>query len=185
MDGWVKVHRKIFDNPVVCKDTDHLAVWLWLLCHAAFSPTDVMYGGKRMTLQPGQLTTGRKIIASELNVNEYKVQRILKAFENAQQIAQQTDHRCRLISIVSWDKYQVDAQQNAQEMHKSCTSDAQVMHTKEERKEREERKENYYSSRENNVGSNYIKRKSYDDSYRSDQDKKDYDDFLKECGVTV
>lgn len=151
MEGWIKVHRKIFDNPIVCKDSDHLAVWLWLLCHAAYSSVKVLYGGKQIELQPGQLTTGRRIIADELGVNEHKVQRILKAFENAQQIAQETDHHCRLISILSWGKYQVDAQQNAPLLHKSCTSDAQALHTKEERKEREEGENYYYSPHDNDL----------------------------------
>ena len=31
MEGWIKLHRKMLDNPIVCKDSDYLAVWIYLL----------------------------------------------------------------------------------------------------------------------------------------------------------
>lgn len=143
-ESYIKLYRKLLSNPVVCKDADHLAVWIWLLLNAVAFPKKVVYEGKEIVLQPGQLTTGRKKIADDLGVNEYKVQRILKCFENAQQIAQQTNRHCRLISILSWSEYQGDAQQNAQVMHDRCTTDAQPMHTKKESKESKERKSYSY-----------------------------------------
>lgn len=128
--GYIKLHRSIFKNPIVCKDADYLAVWVWLLGHACFAPTDVIFNGERRTLEAGQLTTGRKEIANALKVSESKVQRILKAFENEEQIEQVTDFRCRLITISSWDKYQLSEQL----VDSSRTSPEQLMNTKEEYK---------------------------------------------------
>ena len=130
--GWVKIHRKIWDNPVVTKDSDHLAVWIWLLTHATHQPHDTLFCGKRITLQPGQLVTGRKKIATELCTDEYKVARVLKLFKSEQQIAQQATSHGSLITILNWHKYQMDAQQNAQQMHSQCTTTAQQLHTKQE-----------------------------------------------------
>ena len=59
MDGWVKIHRKILDNPIVCKDSDYLAVWVYLLLNATHQEYDTLFKGKRMTLQKGQLITGK------------------------------------------------------------------------------------------------------------------------------
>ena len=53
MEGWIKSYRAILDNPIVCKDADHYAVWGYLLHNAAHTPTDAMFNGKRITLQPG------------------------------------------------------------------------------------------------------------------------------------
>lgn len=119
--GWVKIYRKMLDNPVVFKDADHLAVWMYLLLSATHKDHPTMYGGKKITLRPGQLITGRKKISEKTGVNEYKVMRILKRFENEQQIAQQTERYGSLISIVSWDEYQDNAQQPAQRVHNDCT----------------------------------------------------------------
>ena len=58
MNGHIALHRKLLDNPTVCKDADHLAIWIWLLLHAVWDSYDVTFHGKRLTLKSGQLTTG-------------------------------------------------------------------------------------------------------------------------------
>lgn len=105
--GWIKLYREILDNPTVMKDGDHLAVWVWLLMNATSKRKPVRFGGEQIYLNPGELTTGRRKIAKALNISEYKVQRILSMFEESNQISQQTDRQCRLISIINWDKFQV------------------------------------------------------------------------------
>ena len=120
-NGWIKLHRKTLDNPIVMKDTDHFAVWMWLLLNATHSDYDTIYEGERVTLKAGQFITGRKIISKELKINESKIQRILKTFESEQQIEQQTNPRCRLISILRWTDYQLDEQQNEQQVNNKRT----------------------------------------------------------------
>ena len=120
-NGWIKLHRKTLDNPIVMKDTDYLAVWMWLLLNATHSDHDTIYEGKRITLKAGQFITGRKIISKELKINESKIQRILKTFEIEQQIEQQTNPRCRLISILRWTDYQLDEQQSEQQVNNKRT----------------------------------------------------------------
>jgi len=120
-NGWIKLHRKTLDNPIVMKDTDHLAVWMWLLLNATHSDYDTIYEGERVTLKAGQFITGRKIISKELKINESKIQRILKTFESEQQIEQQTNPRCRLISILRWTDYQLDEQQSEQQVNNKRT----------------------------------------------------------------
>ena len=120
-NGWIKLHRKTLDNPIVMKDTDHFAVWMWLLLNATHSDHDTIYEGERITLKAGQFITGRKIISKELKINESKIQRILKTFEIEQQIEQQTNPRCRLISILRWTDYQLDEQQSEQQVNNKRT----------------------------------------------------------------
>lgn len=132
--GWIKLHTKILDNPTVMKDAAHCAVWIYLLCNAAWKPVDVMFGGERITLKPGQLTTGRKKIADELKISESKVQRVLKCFESEHQIEQRTSNQCRLISILQWDKYQFSEQQVERQVNNNRTTTEQQLNTKEEYK---------------------------------------------------
>jgi len=101
MDGWVKIHRKMLENPVVCKDNDHLAIWIYLLVNATHKEIPAMFQGRKITLKPGQLVTGRKSISEQLSVSESKVHRVLLLFENDQQIEQQTSNKNRIISIVN------------------------------------------------------------------------------------
>lgn len=114
-NGWVKLHRKMLDNPIIMKDAEHLAVWMYLLLNATHSEYPALFKGEKITLQPGQLITGRKSIASALDVNESKVRRILDSFENDQQIDRQRSNQNTLISLKNWEKYQLCDQQNDQQ----------------------------------------------------------------------
>ena len=129
IDGWISLHRKLLENPVVCKDNDHLAVWIYLLLNATHSGYDTMFEGVRITLNPGQLLTGRKSISSKLKVSESKVQRILKTFEIEQQIEQQTTPRNRLISILNWNQYQQSEQLFEQQLNNKRTTTEQQVNT--------------------------------------------------------
>ena len=126
-EGWFKVFRSMFNNPVVMKDADHLALWIYLLGQASHKPHDTVFGGKRITLQPGQLITGRKKLAGVLKIDPSKVKRILKEFKNEHQIDQQSERYGSLISIVNWSPYQQDDQQSDQRAtNERPTSDQRV-----------------------------------------------------------
>jgi uncharacterized phage protein (TIGR02220 family) len=119
----------MFDNPVVTKDAEHLAVWVYLLHYATHTGYDIMFGGKRITLKPGQLPTSRASIARKLSISESKVQRILKTFEIEQQIEQQVDNRSRLITLINWDRYQKSEQQIEQQVNSNRTASEQQVNT--------------------------------------------------------
>ena len=147
--GYIKLYRKMLDNPVVCKDADHMATWVYLLLSAMWKPREILFEGKKKMLEPGQLITGRRTISELLLCHETKVQRVLKLFENEHLIEQQTTPRNRLISIVAWDTYQVNEQQDEQQMNNKRTTDEQQMNTNKNTKNIEEDKEgNIYVSDE-------------------------------------
>lgn len=101
----------MLDNPIVFKDAEYAAVWTYLLLNATHREYPAIFKGKKIMLSPGQLITGRKSIATKLKISESKVERVLKWFENDQQIEQQTSNKNRLITIVNWALYQDSEQQ--------------------------------------------------------------------------
>lgn len=139
LEGWIKLHRKILNNPVVCKDADHLAVWVYLLLHASHDTRKVLFRGKKIDLKPGQLITGRKTIAAELGIHESKTKRILLLFESDQQIDRRRSNGNSLITILNWEKYQSYGQQNDQPVTSQWTaSDQPVTTNKNEKNEKNE-----------------------------------------------
>jgi hypothetical protein len=128
-NGWIKVYRQLLDNPVVCKDSNHLAVWMYLLLNATHTDFDMMFKGKRITLKPGQLITGRKSISEKLVISCSMVQRILKMFEIEHQIEQQGSNRNRLISILNWNEYQQVEQPTEQPSNNKRTTDEHLANT--------------------------------------------------------
>lgn len=138
MDGWIKIHRKILNNPIVMKDPDYFIVWMYLLLTASHHEYKTLFGGKPITLQPGQLITGRKKLARATHVNEHKVDRILKVLKSEHQIEQQSERYGSLITIVAWGDYQNSEQQNAQRVSNECATSEQRVSTKQEYKEYKE-----------------------------------------------
>ena len=126
-NGYIKLYRKMLDNPIICKDSDHLAIWVYLLLNATHDNIDMLFNGRRITLKAGQLITGRKSISSDLNINESKVRRVMNLFEIDQQIDRQRGNKSTLVTILKWSLYQNSDQQNDQQVtNKRPTSDQQV-----------------------------------------------------------
>lgn len=129
MQGWIKLYRKMLKNPVVCKDGDHLAVWVYLLLNATHEEYPMLFKGEKIILKPGQLITGRKSISMKLNVSESKVQRILNFLKSEQQIEQQISNKNRLITILNWSEYQSCEQQDEQQVNNNRTTSEQQVNT--------------------------------------------------------
>ena len=53
MQGFIKFYRSYLENPIITKDAQHLAVWVYILASVCFEKTETLFGGK-ITLMPGQ-----------------------------------------------------------------------------------------------------------------------------------
>lgn len=129
-EGWIKLNRKVLNNPIVTKDSEYFSVWCLLLLLATHKDIEKIFDGKKITLKPGQLITGRKYISKLFSISESKVQRILKEFENEHQIEQQTSPRNRLISIVNWSEYQNNEHQIEQQVNNKRTTNEHIQEYK-------------------------------------------------------
>ena len=121
--GYVRLYRKILDNPIIWKDSDHVAIWIYLLLNATHKEISVIFKGEKTILRPGQLIVGSKAIAEELNINYVKVHRVLNDFKIEKQIEKQASNKNSLITILNWEKYQSCEKQNEIQMKSSCNSD--------------------------------------------------------------
>lgn len=110
--GYIKLYRKLLDNPVACADGDHLAVWVYLLMSATRAPIKAKYGGEIIDLLPGQLLTSRREIAEVLKISDSKIKRVLQSLKKNLHIATETDHQQTLITVLKWSKYQEETSEN-------------------------------------------------------------------------
>jgi len=137
--GWIKVYRSIWDKGW-SKKPEFVAVWLYLLKEATHEKREVFWNGSTVFIYEGQFITGRLKIAENTGVHESTVERILKTFENEQQIEQQKTSTSRLITILNYSKYQEGEQRFEQQMNNERTTDEQRMNTKQELKNDKELK---------------------------------------------
>lgn len=132
-------------NPLIMRDPDHFMIWHILLYSAVYAPQKDYFGGKAIILQPGQLITGRKALSEFTGISESKIQRILKLFEDEQQIEQRTSSRNRLITILNWEKYQTGERQIEQQ---NQTRDEVFFKKSEVRNEKSQKNEQVFEQRE-------------------------------------
>ena len=109
--GWVSVQRSLLDDPQF-KDPEVFALWVRLLMMASYEDKTVKHLGQTIHIKRGQFITGRKSLSSSSNVQESKIQRLLKRWESEQQIEQQTFSKYRVITVANYDKYQSSEQQS-------------------------------------------------------------------------
>ena len=104
--GWIKFYREWLDNPIITKDSEHLAVWIYLNCQATHNEKEVIFNGKKITLRKGQMIISCKEIYEQLKIERNKMDRIIKLFKNEELIEQQTSNHKSLITLPLWDFYQ-------------------------------------------------------------------------------
>lgn len=144
--GWVKLHRKMLDNPIIMKDAEHLAVWMYLLLNATHAEYPALFKGKKIMLQPGQLITGCISIGNQLSISESKVRRTLNDFISDGQIDRQTSNKNSLITVLNWDVYQnFDGQNDSQVTDKRRTTDGQLTTNKKNKNVKNEKNVINYS----------------------------------------
>lgn len=128
MEGWIRVHRKIIDEPWFNK-SEYVYLWLYLLLKANHKDQEIFVGNEKVLVKRGQLLTSRHKLSEVVHVQENKIYRILKCFENEHQIEQRKTKKYTVISIVNYDIYQKSEQDNEQQMNNRCTTDEQSMNT--------------------------------------------------------
>ena len=143
-NGWVKIHRSIWDNPFMQRP-NVLSVWLYILCHVVHQPTEIIFEGKRMTLQAGQGVFRFTDVAETIGVPAPTVYRIVDLLKNEKQIDKQKTPRNTLVTVLNWCEYQTSDNQNEKQVkNKRETNDKQMRnlhyYTKNDKNEKNDKK---------------------------------------------
>lgn len=151
--GYIKLYRTL-QNNVFYKNSEAIHLWVHLLFSASFKDNVFYYKNTKINLKKGQLMTGRKKISLETGINESKIFRLLKLFENEHLIEQQTNHQYSIITILSYDKAIDNEQRNEQGMNNERTTNEQRMNTTKEliKKDKKEKKDIYSEKNKKSYG---------------------------------
>jgi len=108
--SYVKLNRALRDNPIA-SDPHYLAVWTWLLMLAAYKAHSVILHGIQTELKAGQLATSVRILADKTGVKKDKIAAILGRLEKEGMIRRRTSNKYTVITLVNWDRFQVEETQ--------------------------------------------------------------------------
>lgn len=106
MDGYIKLHRKLFENKYYFKQKfTYSQAWTDLLLLAKEKDDYVQKRGMRIMLKRGQIGEGIETLATRWKWSRGKVKRFINELKTDHQIEHQNIDVTTLISIVNYDKY--------------------------------------------------------------------------------
>lgn len=123
--GWIKLYKKIFENPVVTKDPETFMIWVYLLALASHPECKTLFLGRQTVVPEGSIVTTSSQISSALGIELTKVKRTLTLLKNALQIKVTPSSQKSLIEIVNWNTYQAKCDpSSAPRVNRACPDGA-------------------------------------------------------------
>jgi len=117
-----------------------------MLLLANHKEKEVYVGFQKIKIGRGQFVTSRRSLHEVSGVSTAKIERIIHSMKTEHQIEQQSFSKFRLITILNYEQYQANEQENEQEVDSKRTASEQQVNTnkndKKEKKEKEYKKFN-------------------------------------------
>ncbi|WP_144582410.1 hypothetical protein [Bacillus licheniformis] len=152
MQGWIKLHRKLRNNPVF-NNPNLLRLWLICLTEASHTSRKQMIGNQVVDLSPGQFVTGRFDIAEMFNEGLKKSDRVsgkatvyrwLEKLQEMNFLSIKKTNKFSIVTINNWVLYQQEGlqndHQNEHQMNNKRSSNEHQMITNKNVKNEEEEK---------------------------------------------
>ncbi len=102
--GWIKLHRKLLDDPVFY-NLGLLQLFLYCLLKANHKDNEFFHDDKLIKIKRGQFITGRKVLASMLKQPEITVYDRLKKLSKINYITIESNNKFSKITVNKYDSY--------------------------------------------------------------------------------
>jgi len=113
MEGYVRISRKIIDNPMYFQEEfTRTQAWIDLIMIANYKPGFFRVRGIKVEIKRGQVGYTANNLALRWRWSKGKVIRYLNELENDKQIEMQKDNVTTLITILKYNQFQTDGTQN-------------------------------------------------------------------------
>ena len=125
MDGWIKLHRKLLDNPIFQKE-ELLQLFIYCLLKANHEPNKIIFNGQETVIEKGQFVTGRDVLSKDLKKKPITTYKRLKILENLQILNIESNNRFSLVTVVNYGLYQsAEEKRNSKSNNKGTTREQQ------------------------------------------------------------
>lgn len=108
MQGWISIHRKILENPILTTNTSYSKreAFIYLLLKANHKDNKVVIGSTLYNVKQGELITSQKKLCKKFKWGNTKLRNFLKLLENDNMIKLKTEVNLTQISICNYRSYQ-------------------------------------------------------------------------------
>lgn len=115
--GWIKLHRKILQNPIL-SDPYFLKLWIYCLLKASHQDGQQLVGNQLVEIKRGQFITGRKALFRDFNndikpskqISESTLWRMLLTLESTQMLNIKKTNKYSIVTVTNWITYQQNEQ---------------------------------------------------------------------------
>ena len=146
MSGWVKIYRKIQNNPLWTSEKfTRGQAWVDMILLANHDYTFFYKRGVKVDIERGQLARSEVELADRWKWSRNKVRKFLKDLENEQQIEQQKTNVTQIVTIINYDEYQEKEQQTEHQKDSKKTPKGQQKDTYKNVKNNKNVKNTYYT----------------------------------------
>lgn len=108
MSGFVRIYRRLFDNPVFRTEIEAL-IFARLIIQAAWKDTEIKWKGRRFQVKRSELIISYREMAERFGGAEVTHRRLIERLTSDAMIVAVTDAGVTRISICNYDKYQVSS----------------------------------------------------------------------------
>lgn len=119
-NGWIKLHRKIQDNPIWDKP-EQLRAWIDLLLMATHKERTKFINGEEVILEQGEVDASFRYLSKRWNWSTGKVRRFLNLLKKCSMIDVKTDTGQNVVSICNYATYQIEENKNDTPMNTQPT----------------------------------------------------------------
>ncbi|QDP59739.1 MAG: putative DNA replication protein [Prokaryotic dsDNA virus sp.] len=108
MAGWISLHRKILDNPILADSSKYnkKCAWIWLLLKANHKDNKFVLGNDIVFVKRGSFITSQKKLCKEFKWGNSKIRSFLNLLQKDGMIKVKTTSQSTHITICNYDTYQ-------------------------------------------------------------------------------
>lgn len=146
-DGWLKVWRKLRDNPYL-RDAVQLSIFVTLLLDAELRDSQHRHRNGVIILRRGQTIMSERALADRLNIGREPTRRALRNLKKGGLINPLSNPHCTIVTICNFDKYQgpIDCDQPTGQPTGQPTPNPRPTHLFLREEEGEKKEEEKYNS---------------------------------------
>ena len=133
MEGWIKLHRKIQDNPLwTCEPFTRGQAWVDLLLLANHEYGFFFKRGVKIEVSRGQVGVSEVGLSDRWKWSRSKVRKFLNDLKKEQQIEIVKSNVSQIVTLINYAEYQQKEQQHEQQKDSRKTAERHKQECKEE-----------------------------------------------------
>ena len=108
MEGWISLHRKILENPILNRSRVYspFEAWIWLLLKANHKDNKFMLGSELVKVEKGSMITSQKKLCRQFRWGNSKLRNFLKVLQKYEMLLLKTNTQSTHITICNYESYQ-------------------------------------------------------------------------------